>query len=591
MNDPLREVPNLIKNYLPNDELEVRVGNFTDRGFIPGKSEYIFHMITNYLSRSGDYYLKRYIQKIYFYDDGYRLIIDTVTGGRIMMRKINKGNLDVYPMSMRISLNSEVKVDRIPPGKKLEKDRIRTSLINKRGDFKIDISSDTIRKFYRNEVRTFMEYHIELEFIRLLDITSINAIITWFNNLMKEMDENQDIALEYNSMIPGMKFKSVPYTGEKMPKNIKSNLIPFMEDYTLISKPNGVNYILYITSKKKVVLLNKTDCVYINLQKGNGVRGEEMKVTPKIYRVAVFGEFLDGKFYAIDTILFMGKNVINENYDSRWKKLAFIKKYLNWENFNILPIFSEGSLYDRVSNVLKYISEWPKDKNDGIIFKPGGLPFNNDYTYKWKPWDENTIDFAIKRLGRGKNVASSDYQLLCYTSGENPTSSSGSSIKLVPFRGNTSHPISSTVNIPDNLMIEVGKGVIPPDLTIIEFGIKFRSGGHLSFIPKRIRYDKIKPNFISVAESIWDDIFNPMNENVLKRLSSTNFTMGDTLKETVSKACEYVKITGDVGILENIPVCRKGKIIDIFKEETLKAISIGKSGRVIDALKRYFKLG
>lgn len=580
----MEELPNLLRNYQQGDELEVRIGTFSGKTFFTGITEYIFYMLINYISNSNDYYKNRYIQKIQYFNGGYRFIKNLITNEENIIRKLNKNHIDFEhdTIGIRISLSSEENVTNILRSnitdKIMERDRIRTSLINKNGYFKLDLSFDTVKNIKGNRgrgdnrdnkgVNIYQEYQVELEFLQKLDISIINTTILWFIKLIDQMKAAQQIVVEYNNMIPEAKGKSVPYTGEKMPKNIKIDLIPFLEDYSVINKPNGINYIFYITSRGNSVLFNKTDLV-------------NLKIKSNYFKTAIFGEFLNEKFYAIDTLLFNGKNIINKDYIYRWKLLFFLKKTLNWDEFNIIPVFSSPDLTENISNVFRYISKnWKRYENDGIIFKPTKLPFNNGFTYKWKPWDENTIDFSIKRLGKGR-IGYSTYNLLVYISGKTQF------MELIPFIGSKNYRINPVIEIDDSLMQKIGKGVLPPDLSIIEFNYIISSK---KFIPKRIRHDKIKPNFRDVAESIWEDIFNPITDKLLINVSKINFNINDSVEIIINKACNYIKLTGDIKILEEIPVCKKDKIIDIFKEEIRKTISEGKRGEIIDKFKNYFSL-
>jgi len=160
-------------------------------------------------------------------------------------------------------------------------------------------------------------------------------------------------------------------------------------------------------------------------------------------------------------------------------------------------------------------------EDDGFIFTPEVAPYNpirkaeskmrrklrlsersltrQSDICKWKPATKLTIDFSIKHRLDGK------IDLLVFERGNN----------LIPFRGSKYNPFDSET------MVDYKHPIISehPTGSIIEFAWdKTRN----MFIPLKARPDKKNPNAWDIAEDNWDEIHNPITEEVLK---GENFTL------------------------------------------------------------------
>lgn len=155
--------------------------------------------------------------------------------------------------------------------------------------------------------------------------------------------------------------------------------------------------------------------------------------------------------------------------------------------------------------------------DDGFIFMPEEAPYNplkraerkfrrrvklhervltrQPDICKWKPINRLTIDFAIQKRGDGKvNLVVGRDKI---------------------FEGTLFNPfdVETMVEHDHKLIDEYPTG------SIIEFAWDFEGN---KFIPVIPRPDKKKPNSISVAADVWDQLHNPITEEVLK---GENFTL------------------------------------------------------------------
>lgn len=154
------------------------------------------------------------------------------------------------------------------------------------------------------------------------------------------------------------------------------------------------------------------------------------------------------------------------------------------------------------------------DNMDGLIFTPINKPYlepnrviteyevpcgirmrNPSRIRKWKPYNKLTIDFKIDK----SIIDNVEYiSFLCQGDKE-----------FVQFTGNTQHKLNRRIKFADiklnNELLKEGQIVEFSYDTLIE-----------KFTPLRIRDDKVTPNHICVAQTIWVLLHNPITTDVIK---------------------------------------------------------------------------
>ncbi len=546
------QIEKILKEYSPGDELEIRVGYFRGDRFHSALTSFMFQYLLKQFSEM-NYEVSRQMQTVYMHpaDDPQEKLKTIVAEDEVVtILKKTTAVEDLPQLGLRLALSIE-KIQGATPeiSGVRRKERNRTTFRRENINYRIDLTLD--------QQGRRSHYQLEVEYTGRPSLPELNGMISWLAGLRENLYYNQKIIGRYNSYFVGdPKFryadKETPYTGGAMPKNLKPFLVPFLGEYAVHSKPNGVSYFLFF-SEYGIFYINRTE-IYPSAEQ---VAPEGLKGT------IIIGEFINNKFYAFDTLVYRHQDVRPMEATRRNKLLYHIQEQLKWRNFEVLPMFYTGDLHKDFESVFRYIrSEWTPETNDGVVLKPQYLPFNNPYVYKWKPLRHVTIDLAVKKIGKV-------YFGYAYDK-------SG----LVPFKGSEKYPYSGEVNISD---FDV------PEYSILEFGYDPARPLLPSLKAVRLRTDKIKPNYIGVAVSTWQDIRDPFTEERLIALSKNVIAPQDTLAGIVKKVCTYLKLTKDPCIFKELNEYIESDLItQIFKGAAILGTKKGIGNDLVPVLSGYF---
>ena len=111
------------------------------------------------------------------------------------------------------------------------------------------------------------------------------------------------------------------------------------------------------------------------------------------------------RFLVFDVLFVNGENVQNFNLVNRLKFAELFIKNIQQSDIeiNLKKFYFDDDYKNLCQNAYKIYHKNYDYKLDGLIY----TPINNDYynrnkklqqTYKWKPLDENTIDFFVLKL-------------------------------------------------------------------------------------------------------------------------------------------------------------------------------------------------
>lgn len=253
--------------------------------------------------------------------------------------------------------------------------------------------------------------------------------------------------------------------------------------YSVTSKFNGTRMVC-VTTSEGVYVIN--------------MRSEVLKIgsSDKTFENTVFdGEFFKDSFYIFDTLFYKGRDVRNTNHDIRLEYARMFIELLKNPRLLLKTFYMSPSIESDIKEALEYNHSIAAEDTDGLIFTPITLPYNNKYIYKWKPPHELTIDFKAEKMSGNR------YKL------------------LVGSKNNANVPFMPDRNF---------NGVITSDTPLPNIG-EYRWEGN-TFVLVRARPDKVSPNYIDIAKNVWNDIMDPITENDLPILFSSNSSTRDSYR-------------------------------------------------------------
>jgi hypothetical protein len=359
----------------------------------------------------------------------------------------------------------------------------------------------------------FNSFEIEIEFdiekmsVKLVEEALLNISPIFSSNI--DVDNKKMILHDFNNL--------ERYIRPPKPINIKevNSDILNENEYQVTNKLDGERFYLYFYE----------DGIY-------AIQNDKiLKISNQKYMLhsLVDTEFFKGKYYFFDCYLYEHKytntNLLSDRLEYA-KKLADTDKSLF-----LIKDFSKNLL----DNTIKLLETLNKDENDGLIYTPEN-PNKKLDIYKWKFPEKMSIDFRVNSIDQ--NI----YELCVYTSSDQ--------IGNTPFKINKEKAkYISKVPLQNN--------------GIYEFLYKKNE-----FVLLRERKDKTKPNFLSVAINVFNDIIKPFESykliNLFKPLRKYRRYHNKLKGDLISKFCKNKRVL-DIGI---------GAGGDLFKYNSSKIIEL-----------------
>jgi hypothetical protein len=227
--------------------------------------------------------------------------------------------------------------------------------------------------------------------------------------------------------------------------------------------------------------------------------------------------------------------------------------------------------YANVKKALRVSRKQFKGRTDGLIFQPPGQ-YQNNYTYKWKPDKNLSIDFMLRRMSSKqvqKNLPDVDldnsavFWLMVVSDRRNR-----SKRPYQTFRGTRYQPFEGYI------IIDIGEGTEDDEMTekgLMDWGIY--DGGIVectynhskeTFQIERPRFDRDKPNNENTAKDVWRDIHQPITEKTIKgetlslarryinrvkyQLLNSNFQAGNTIIDIGSGRGGDIRKWDEIGL-------------------------------------------
>lgn len=175
-----------------------------------------------------------------------------------------------------------------------------------------------------------------------------------------------------------------------------TDLYPKITDYYITDKIDGKRTILYLTNNNSYAVSDKLELLKI-----------------KTENICILDtEKYDNDYYIFDVMVINGKNIIEEPFEERKKNFEYFERL---PNIKLKPFIKLTENYKEQIHLFK-LENKPYDV-DGIIFTPSDGLYDTMKVYKYKPPEQLTIDFLIKKdpfkNGKAPGSAFGVYYLLC----------------------------------------------------------------------------------------------------------------------------------------------------------------------------------
>lgn len=317
---------------------------------------------------------------------------------------------------------------------------------------------------------------------------------------------------------------------------------------------------------------------------GTILDGEDIEDKEKRLEYKNFTHF----YTPFDMVCFKGEDITQKTLKQRQSYIKFIHNLgaiqLNNRNSLVIEnkpfIYFNGSPENFYNAVKQILTVKVPYHTDGYVFTPNRCEYNPQTAtivknkkdmknrkldrypdiVKWKPFEQLTIDLAY--------CVSPEGRFLCYSYGSN----------LIRFEGSTFNKFNSETQVQWTHPLFNTPGI--KQGVIIEFE-PFKSFEGLYMLrPKLIRDDKIYSNSKDVAESVWDDIHDPISLDTLlgKDIRLTRKYHNRIKREILSKDIPDGSYLIDIGSGKGGDIDKMGKFekilaiepdeqfLDVFKE-------------------------
>lgn len=374
-------------------------------------------------------------------------------------------------------------------------------------------------------------------------------------------------------------------------------VVSILSGYTVTEKADGERYLLYVHTDGMAYLINNTMDV-----KHTGLRATSQKLRSTIIdgELVTFDKrrddsktdlFLAFDMYFLDGQSVMGLPLVHKEKPSRFGKMMDIFDEDLWvpvsrddEPFVELRvkehIHQEGSrMFDACRTILQNANGYPYEI-DGLVFTPANLGVfayypgkpakitDNvrwDRVFKWKPAEQNTIDFMIEKESTPyvDPLTKKKYGVFKLFTGYNANQWEAISVMnglrmrydrayaeqlketANVYKTRLFRPISQYEKGVEYAYVPYGELTLPvamngdivEDKSIVEFSYEPRAKGHPSMRWKalRVREDKTRifkrtgqlsktANDLTVAMSIWRSIHAPVTSEMIMGLQPVNMS-------------------------------------------------------------------
>jgi hypothetical protein len=365
-------------------------------------------------------------------------------------------------------------------------------------EVEIERNNDSLRleKFINIISRIIQFYQNAINISSILDQKEIRIAINLHNKIFEEDISRSNKQVGFNKIFQDYWNK---------PKNVKTQYMLEKEfDPSVTIKLDGIRYTLFFSENGSYIFNPPDDVIkvgpYNRKLTGTVLDCEYLSVYDSKQQKTIISDI-----YAFDILFFQGKDVRRMPFKERLDMMKNIAKdvgMLYGIKYHTKKFFQDGDFYDRTRDAFEEIegNELYRIYNlvDGLILQPKNW-YKNNNTYKWKDEKNLTIDFIYSPIDPpdGEDENNKFFQLMM-----------GSKSGNMVFNGSVNNPISGYTILDSEMFNGIDiSGKIVESYWDSELNL---------FLPRRIRDDKIKPNFHSTVLDVWDDITNPIPESTMK---------------------------------------------------------------------------
>lgn len=463
----------------------------------------------------------------------------------------------------------------------------RFSFLTKSKYFRIDLTlvktGNKSKTFFESGIlqNRYPKYELEIELNNKdidKDYNKKDIITELFNiigNILMVIEDNEYIIKEqiknsvlsdYLELSYGLKLSSIqkpnnpkkyfigvqPVTLQKE-NLLKDSDISIQKDYSVTDKADGERNLLYISNKdgKLYLIDNRLNIKY------TGMYCEESDY----YNTIIDGEYVTKDRYGSDINNYLAFDIYYSNnkdvstlplISDNKSRLGILKEIFNKNNFgsvtnNNFKLEVKEFLTGNDEEIFKKSKEILERENysynrDGLIFTPtnltvGGKNINDKKSnlsttwyraFKWKPPEENTIDFLVEFVSDVKYKSFTHKYCKLYVGYNEDIKINITDILNHNFQDQTNGKYEFDecyIEMKDSKILTEEKEEISDNM-IVEFRYDKNNDKFLRWIPYRIRYDKTElyritndisntANYLNTAQRVFDTIENPiLEENI-----------------------------------------------------------------------------
>ena len=429
--------------------------------------------------------LKLINEKTAYITDSFRQFNDTVYLKNII--DTNNVNIQGIPIKTEMySLTIENKIDTISDS---EQYNIKTYEFNEFASIScvMGIKSFIEINFYNSDVgledilKTF-QLLFEILYVRtygLLTIEDMKIVVNRFNtilgNFKKRLNPRDTQNIE-NYDIIDFEDKPISFTRDKIRDVVMT------DNYLVTNKLNGIKYFLYIYFIPEENGKYSKNYYLISRKSGSSAVASVWKYHTEITNkntgdCVCEGEYYNNKFWTFDLLMGDGNILIYKSYRDRLYYLSKLVDGLKNPSIVMKKMYETKNLQNLIMELKQqYGSKWDYE-NDGFIFNHKNTQYRDKKLkiLKWKFHHHQTIDVGVKTTNQ-----TNYYKTLVV----------GQDSQLTEF---------TDVLLYSSIPLE--------DYSIVEIAYDSHKN---EFYMTRTRIDKDKPNFITTAQSVWNDIKNPI---------------------------------------------------------------------------------